>query len=187
MGLFSKNKEQKEPTLPKLPELPSLPSKFPEMDKDYSESEIHELPSFPNSQMGDRFSQETIKKAVSGKDFEDDEDEEPEQIIPKPKFDSIPNKIKKQELKSSPESTISRMESEPIGSKGPVFIQITKFEEALKVFNETKEKINEVEKLLEETKELKKKEDEELSTWETELQETKQRIEKVNEDIFSKI
>jgi hypothetical protein len=50
------------PELPKLPELPELPelSKTPR-----SKEPIHQLPSFPNNSLGQKFSQNTIKQAVT--------------------------------------------------------------------------------------------------------------------------
>ncbi len=56
----------------KLPELPDLPE-FPSVDSSPKESVMKEkeflpqLPSFPNSSIGEKFSQESIKDAVSGK------------------------------------------------------------------------------------------------------------------------
>ncbi len=178
MGFFSKKSEKKEVSLPKLPELPSLPSTFPDMNKEGLNPEIHELPSFPNSGMGNKFSQETIKNAISGKD------EEEKETIPKPEF-NIPKKEPFEERIINETSTkkIEEIKSE----KGPVFIRIDKFEDAMNIFKETKKKIEEIEKLLGETKELKKKEEEELVGWENQIQEMKHRIEKVDKDIFSKV
>jgi len=186
MRIFSKKEESSNLSLPKLPELPNLPSEFPKIDEDYSENEIHGLPSFPNSSMGDRFSQQTIKNAISGNYEDNDDDEEMHQpVIPKPTFRNIP----KPTFNNSKKEIIStkNFEEKPEREKGPVFIRIDKFEEALEVFKKTKEKIDEIEKLLSETSELKEKEEEELSKWEKEIQEMKSQIEKVDKDIFSKI
>ena len=69
----------------------------------------------------------------------------------------------------------------------PIFIRIDKFEESLKIFSRVKDKISDIEKLLNETKDLKNKEEEELSSWEEAVQKLKLQIEKVDEDIFSKV
>jgi len=179
MGFFSKKSDKKEVSLPRLPELPSLPSTFPKIDKERLNSEIHELPSFPNSGIGNKFSQETIKNAILGKDEEEDRE-----IIPKPEF-NFPKKESFEERSIKENSTIKVKEIR--AEKGPVFIRIDKFEEAIGIFKETKRKMEEIEKLLGETKELKKKEEEELISWENQIQEMKHRIEKVDKDIFSKI
>src|SRR3989338_7379344 len=66
MGWFSKKEAsipQKEvvPSLPKLPELPELP----DLEDDLEEP-IHQLPAYPTTSFGQKFSQNTIKEAVAG-------------------------------------------------------------------------------------------------------------------------
>lgn len=56
-----KNPGQDIPELPKLPDLPELPR-----IKEKNKEPIHQLPSFPNSSLGQKFSQNTIKQAISG-------------------------------------------------------------------------------------------------------------------------
>jgi hypothetical protein len=51
------------PELPKLPDLPDLQEKKME-----NKEVFHQLPSFPNSSLGQKFSQNTIKDAISRKD-----------------------------------------------------------------------------------------------------------------------
>lgn len=51
------------PELPKLPELPDLPE-----IKTQKKEPVPQLPSFPNSSIGKKFSQNTIKDAVKGKE-----------------------------------------------------------------------------------------------------------------------
>ena len=66
MGWFSKN-EKSEDKVPELPELPKLPA-LPERE----ESEpLHQLPSFPDSSLGSKFSQNAIKDAVAGRKEDD--------------------------------------------------------------------------------------------------------------------
>lgn len=182
MGLFSKKEKKEEFGIPELPELPDMPDHdFSDMNEDFDE-EVHELPSFPTTNMGEKFSRNSIKSAISG--YDEDDDERDYEMIPKPKrmpeitrravpSEKMPQRFMEREVKTK--------------ETGPVFIRIDKFEEALKIFRETKEKIDDLEKLLEETRELKEKEEGELSTWETEIQGMKQQIEKVDQDIFSKI
>lgn len=193
MGLFSKKENKKDESIPKLPELPSLPNSFPDIDEDYNSKEVHQLPSFPNSSMGDKFSQETIKNAVSGE--EEDENEESNEmhkpVIPKPDFEMErlprPTYAGEKEIDYPKKVQRRNIEEKTPKETGPVFIRIDKFEEALEIFKETKDKIEEIESLLDETKELKEKEEEELSTWEKEIQDMKNQIEKVDRDIFSRI
>jgi hypothetical protein len=205
MGLFGK-KESKEsvPKLPELPKLPRLPTnshadyqtgfnlheeeipvrEFPTMEK-YSQ-EIHELPTFPANNFNDKFSQNSIKSAISGRNEEMPYVEELEDY----EIDSEPME-KEPELKKIlppiPKTKPQAPEKQKPQSDEPVFIRIDKFEESLKIFDKVKEKISEIEHLLKETKELKEKENEELSNWEEEVQKLKMHIEKVDKDVFSKI
>ncbi|PJE81624.1 hypothetical protein COU58_01620 [Candidatus Pacearchaeota archaeon CG10_big_fil_rev_8_21_14_0_10_32_42] len=187
MGLFSKKEQNRDLIIPSLPDLPEIPNQFP-IDEDF-ENSFHELPSFPASNTGDIFSRESIKNAISGNDEPEELEITRKEFIPKPQF-RTPSKFMKETnapKSAVPSLLISREREMPLKETGPVFIRIDKFEEALKIFKETKEKINDIEKLLDETKELKEKEEGELSTWESEIQGMKKQIEKVDRDIFSKI
>ena len=203
MGLF-KNKETPKKDfanlpVPKLPELPKLPD-FPGMEndsEDYGEMELPQLPSFPNNSLGNKFSQNTIKEAVAGEkevesegadDFSSDFEERENQMMQEPLREINPIKDMRQFNQS-----VQRTREVPSYSKNlvkkaePVFIRLDKFEESMEIFNDTKEQISEIENLLKNIKELKQKEDEELSSWENEIQEIRKQIEKVDSDIFSKI
>jgi hypothetical protein len=194
MGLFHKKHRDDErgSSLPKLPELPRLPDfpesslpQFPSMDEDFSDlKQIHQLPSFPTNSFGQKFSQNTIKNAVSGQekgDYEDYEEGFDEEVpmIPKPLKREI-EEYKSNEIKT-------RIETMKIKEIEPIFIRIDKFEESLKIFEQTKDQIHELENLLKETKDIKDKENQELNSWETELQTLRSKIEKVDKDLFSKV
>ena len=75
----------------------------------------------------------------------------------------------------------------PDETAGPVFVRIDRFEEGLKLLEGIKSQISDIEKILAETRRLKEKEDEELSSWESELKRMKTELEKMGNDIFSKI
>ena len=200
MGLFSKKKQKdKTPSLPPIPELPRLPP----LENFDDSKELHQLPSFPTNQIGEQFSQNTIKNAVSGQNQQEmDEEEEilrnpliAKDVEMEPRLQQIPHSADFQEDYSIPTNNIpSAMAKTSMKhyknraiSTEPIFIRIDKFEESLKIFEGTKEKIKEIESLLNKTKELKIKEEKELSLWEIETQELKKQIETVNEDIFSRI
>ncbi|MCK5043383.1 hypothetical protein KAR52_00045 [Candidatus Pacearchaeota archaeon] len=174
--------------LPKLPELPELPEPF---EKNKSSKSIHQLPSFPNDSLGEKFSQNTIKEAITGKkegervfeadDFESDEDYE-ERMMPKP--------VKTPRTKEFSSSKIPqefKAAARKVKEAEPIFIRIDKFEESLQIFEQTKKQISEIEKMLSNIKKVKEKEEEELEFWEGEIKTAKEQIEKVDEDLFSKI
>ncbi len=186
MGLFKKKKEVKKeisaPALPKLPKLPELPRLGGE------EEEIHKLPSFPPNSLGTKFSHDTIKDAVAGEEEDElpaddflDEDEMRMMQGPtrKPLTEEIgkgiPSRLKKYDVERRKSIT------------EPIFIRIDRFEEALKIFNETKGKILEIDRVLEDIRKVKEKEESELKIWENEISYIKEQIEKVDKDIFSKI
>ena len=77
MGWFKKNKEEKQEDSAKLPELPKLPGLSQEgiSEEDYK---LPSLPRYPANSLGDKFSQNTIKEAVSGEkeDFEEEMEDE---------------------------------------------------------------------------------------------------------------
>ncbi|MEX0920467.1 MAG: hypothetical protein WDZ69_02695 [Candidatus Pacearchaeota archaeon] len=192
MGLFSKKKEVKNEEAPSLPKLPKLP----EMDNfkdDYNQrgteaqQPMSRLPSYPSSSLGTKFSQDTIKEAVSGEkedsefpadDFSDDDDEKrmmQEAPVISPRTEEMGERSRR--MKRFKEKRTAE----------PVFIRIDKFEEALDIFNESKKKISEIERVLEEIKKVREKEEKELQSWETEVKSMKEDIEKVDKDVFSKV
>ena len=188
MGLFNK-KEKKIvdsgiPTLPRLPKLPDLPD-----IEEFQEKPIHQLPSFPSNSLGTKFSQNTIKDAISGEirgdeefyadDFSDDEMTMMQRPLKKPITKEMEEEF--QERPNRQIRTSFKEEAEPI------FVRIDKFEEGLKLFENIKNQISTIEKMLTETKRIKEKEDAELHDWENELKRMREKIEKIGSTIFSKI
>ena len=179
MGLFSKKKKKEDISLPELPKLPELPDFPTEGDED----RLPQLPSFPSNQVGEKFSQSAIKEAVTGRREVDEVDadesigtrmmQEPPIPYTKDIDEGIPKKF--------------REAAKLVKKAEPVFIRIDKFEQSLEVFEKAKKKIMEIEKMLKDIKKLKEKEDGELSDWETEIQTTKEQIERVDKELFSKI
>jgi len=186
MSWFSKKEEKVErKDFPRLAELPELP-KLPDIDEDYS---LPKLPIFPSNSLGDKFSQNTIKEAVTGKkedggvfadEFEDDELPRMQEPLKRPMTKERP--FSKMEVPEEFEHA-----SKIVKNAEPVFIRIDKFEESLKIFEKAKHQIAEIEKGLKDIKELKEMEEKELSSWENEIKNIKDKIEKINSEIFSKI
>lgn len=204
MGLFSKKDKAKEvksniSSVPELPELPKLPD-FPYMDESSHEEEsLPQLPRFPNNSLGNKFSQNTIKEAITGKkeeeevfdaeDFTEEEKRMMQKPLQKPLREDVEDYetgvLMKPKLK---EISPNFVEKNYMTRKAePVFIRIDKFEESMNIFQNIKTQISEIENLIKKTKEVKDKEEEELTSWQTEIQLIKDQIEKVNQDIFSRI
>jgi len=64
MGFFSKKEEKEKDSIPGIPDLPPLPAVH---DLEEQSEELPKLPSFPKNDLGEKFSQDTIKKAINGK------------------------------------------------------------------------------------------------------------------------
>ncbi|MCK5044037.1 hypothetical protein KAR52_03490, partial [Candidatus Pacearchaeota archaeon] len=168
MGLFKKKeKESKKKEISSLPELPKLPE-FPERTNQIDP--IPKLPSFPINSLGERFSQNTIKEAVTGKKEDEEvfdadefaETEEDMRMMPKP-LQEPPMGMRKFN------GEISRFSHEQKPSSAePVFIRIDKFEESLQIFEKTKKQILEIENTLKNIQKIKDEEEKELEYWENE-------------------
>ena len=196
MGLFRRKDKKKE--VPSLPELPKLPD-FPRLeDKESlgSNEFIHQLPGFPSNSLGKKFSQDSIKDAVTGKKdgvegSEVDEFGMMEDMrrirgpLIKPLTEELTEDIDREgDIFTERDVGVSKVMKRGVE---PVFIRIDRFEEGLHIFEETKKKISEIERALGETKRIKEKEDRELQEWENEIRTIKDQIEKIDRDIFSKI
>jgi hypothetical protein len=178
MGWFNKKgkKEEKSdiPPLPELPKLPELPGKR-------NSEPIHQLPSFPNNSLGEKFSQNTIKEVVTGEKegeevFEADDFGE-RQMMPRSLIKELPRQVPKEFEKAA----------KRVKEAEPIFIRIDKFEESLQIIDKTKKQISDIEKMFRDIREIKEDEEKELELWENEIRTAKEQIEKVDKDIFSKV
>lgn len=188
MGWFNKDDDERIPELPELPKLPELPSTYSSRQRET----LQQLPSLPSSELGDRFSQNMIKEAVTGEREEEDEVDEEEEF---PQMKQMPLKSP-MTREIIPERKITPMrreipedfrEASKKIKEEPIFIRIDKFEDSLKIFEKTKDRIMEIEKMLKDIRRIKEEEEKELEIWEEEILNLKNQIEKVDQDIFSKI
>lgn len=183
MGLFGKeNKESRNnsSSFSELPPLPELPD-FPPMHDD--KDSINQLPILPESELGEKFSQDIIKEAVTGKKEDIDSDADESEISNE--FPRMPESFKRSFAKEAPIGF--REAAKKVKQIEPVFVRLDKFEKAIHTFEQAQEKINEIEHTIQEIKKLKEKEEIELEEWENEIQNIKQQIEKIDSEIFSKI
>ena len=189
MGLFSRKKDEKEaPELPQLPKLPQIPfqntSKIQDipLNPNNDASRSTTLPSFPTSNFGNKMNQSTIKEAV----------EEHNNKIPEDKFFQMTPSIIPRMPQSKPRSLeMSNWQNQNTETRvkrtEPIFVKLEKFESALSTFNEIRLRIGEIDSLLKDIREVKRKEEAELEGWESEIQNIKQQIEKIDSEIFSKV
>jgi len=164
-----------------LPKLPSILEKnpLPELPQKEEESNEKELPSFPESDFGRDFSQEAIKSAILPKSPPIRE----RMTIELPSQEFQKSESNYGEFKEEPLEPISRLSKKA----EPVYIRIDKFKSAITNFEEIRSKIIEIDRLLKSIQEQKRKEDEELRAWETDIELIKTRVEAIDKNIFSKI
>lgn len=186
-----------------LPDLPAAPKAIPSMkdfnhsppglSKEKQEEEIHGLPSFPDSPTQKGFSQSAIKDAVSTPDAEEElpkipafPEEREHKLIEmeewKPKKQIEPMKDLQPSLRLAPAPALPPPKR--IIENKPIFVRLDKFQAARDSLNTVKGQLGEIEELLKNIREVKLREDHELSAWEREIETIKARIDNVNSQIF---
>lgn len=192
------------PEIPQLPELPEFPSaepvsnsfadispkrKWSREQDDFTEfsggrnfeprqempGQIPQLPSFPDGSLGNKFSQDTIKEAITGRKEEEVEADE---------FTGELSMMQKPLVRKDVYVPLQRTRAK---EAEPIFIRIDKFEEGSRTFEEVRKKISEIENMFEDVKKVKEKEEKELSLWEEEIKQVKEKIEKIDKNIFSQV
>lgn len=211
MGLFSKKEEKGKDAVPTLPDLPPLPV-LPDLEEGQGE-----LPRLTGSQTYDskkEFSSNDIKKAINGKKEEEEEISEEDDFVenkgqmiqesPGREFQYVHPRSFIKEKPSEDERKISdygyskrrtnkevpegfEEANKKIKESEPIFIRIDKFEESRKVLQRAKAQISEIENTLNRIKSIKQEEDRELESWEQEILNIKDRISRVEENLFSKL
>jgi hypothetical protein len=114
----------------------------------------------------------------------------PEKTIRLPIRDQMIRPIKKEERKSvllSKQKSFETPEKQFPKKSEPIFVRLDKFESTSQALDEIKERIIEIEKYLDKTKELKEQEEKELEDWERELEILKSKLDSIDKNIFSAI
>lgn len=144
--------------------------------EDIDDDEIHELPSFPDSPMHRGFSQSAIKDAVANDDVKEDQE------VRMPAHN--PYKVVEMEEWAPANKSQPRL----VGKREnkPIFVRVDKFQLARNSLETVKFKLNEIEELLKTIRDVKAKEDTELSSWESDLENIKSRVQNVLNDIFER-
>ncbi len=69
----------------------------------------------------------------------------------------------------------------------PIFVKIDKFNDALNNFEAIKQKISEIDSLLKKVKETRTKEQEEIDSWEREVEEIMSKVNNIDQKLFNKL
>lgn len=182
-------------------ELPDLPMSGPASMKDYQrtmlppidaqDNEVNGLPSFPDSPMNKGFSQSMIKSAVEDEDKDLPElpewNEEPIKARPvrTMELDEWSPKSPQSQRSSSVTDSLRMMApNSQVNDKRPLFVKLEKFKEARDSLIKISEKLDQMDELLKMIKDLKTKEDEEITSWEKDIESIKSRILFINKEIF---
>ena len=143
----------------RLPDLPS--ASFPELPREESE-QMPSLPSMPQMR--------------------------PIQRMPSfPQLSPMPSMSQEETPLLKPMTMEINEESSMKMGKGPVFVKLEKFKDAMANFELVKKKINESSMLLDSIKETRAKEEEELNAWTNELNTLKEKISQIDRKIFSSL
>ncbi len=187
MVWFNKNKKEEIKEPEEIPSLPQLP-KLPDLPSGNIQFKPNILPRFPSNSLGNRFSENTIKDAISGEKDGEEETDESEEIQTMPRFPKGPltRETPDEEFEEEPMPRREFMGG-PRQKMEPMFVRLDKFEENLEIFEKIKKQLGGVEGLLENIKQIKEEESKELESWQAKLQTTKNQIDKIDRDIFSKI
>ena len=184
MGLFGKKKKEEQEEIPSLPELPpsenfSLPE-LPQTLPEIGNREIPQLPSLPEQLPELKKTEPDLSPKVITQEIT------PPQNMQKSNFTSQPIAQKIQPLPT--QQILTQPKTKTISKEiDPIYIRLDKFESSVQAFEEIKTKIEQIEALLTKTREIKQKEEQELSEWERELQLIKSRIDSVDKSVFDKL
>jgi len=204
---MDKRKKEDHSALPDLPEQDALlsPPEFPDRhyESENEEEERHSLPSFPDTLSNNGFSQAAIKDAVNPSEF-DEKSEFPEP--PKHHEYHEPSEprgqtIEMEEWQPSQSTTLEEPPFRPepseefkpslpqstSGKNSDVFVKIDKFRAARKSLKTSQDTIEEISSLLNKIRETKMREEQELASWERDIENTKARIKEVTDNIFEKV
>ena len=181
------DKKKKDNGLPDLPYNSSTPLRYPisaSRDDLEEDDKIHELPAFPDSPMRSGFSQTAIKEAVGQEEIGEDLPEIPGHTQEKQ------NNYKLVEMEEwKPSSSTSQMPAQSrqaTRENKPIFVRVDKYQIALNALDSVKGKLNDIEELLKQIREVKAREDQELSSWEAEMETIKARIQTVMTELFDR-
>ena len=187
MAFFKKGKKEVTPDLelPELPgftELPSLPQ-LPELPKLETEQKIEptSLSTFPSNQINNSFGIEAIKSNISLQQADSSG------YIPSQNPMIEKRAVEMEEKPRLGRIAIPAQHRTSSFQKEPIFIKLDKFREAVEKFQEIKYRVNEIENSLVKLKDVKDKEENELKEWEEEVRLIKEKVENIDNSLFSKI
>jgi len=148
-----------------LPELPELP-KLPELTIPRAKQELPPLP-----QVSEEPQESSLSEPPMTQELESEE------------LESTPPQIRESRFPD-----IKRFTREPRESSiEPIFVRIDKYQESKENLQEVKRKVLEIESLLRDIREIKSREDSQLHEWDSDIQEAKAKLDKIDRIMFQKM
>ena len=208
MGLFDKKKDIEIKELPDLPELPRANNNYTNEQNSLPNLEIKELPDLPEYSVTKKGTERELTKedipesGMEKSQFEPisspfEEKPEKSQLTPMMKKLIEPKPIERHVIQKPINTRIiekpiiierHNFQKNQVHKKDEeIYIRLDKFQNAVSLFEEIKSQIQEIERNLEKTKQVKKQEEEELGEWEKEIQLIKSKLDSIDKTIFSEI
>lgn len=206
MALFKKKSVvNEEPVLPELPETEDLT-----LPSDIKEPDLPELPEITTEAQDIKSEISPLSKNLEKSGFVPSQETETgiskvsklskeplptvSEAMPMPEPEPVPVVMPKPVHHAVPKPT--HVPPTPVGipipvkksrSEKPVYVRLDKFELTNQIFDEIKDKVKEIERLLSKIKEVKVQEEKELSEWESDIDSIKARIDSIDKNIFNKL
>lgn len=176
-----KKKETGLPDLPSLPNAPALPRdrmRLPDLPENSPVPEtVHQLPAFSEPLTRQGFAQAAIKDAITHSEVEEAESE----IVKKePRYTILEMEESKRATSYKP-AVRSR-----IKEAKPLFVRLDKFQSARSTLAEIRTLMTEADELLQHIRDIKTREEQELTAWEKEMQTVRARLTNVMDEIFER-
>ena len=121
-----------------------------------------------------------VKSIASNKNIENSSEEIEVNVEELPKdfrFPVPPKTLKNQEKEAEPGEN----------KENPIFIRVDKFQESKKEFIDIQRNVKDIEKALRKLKDIKSKEDVEISAWTADIEKIKSKLSEIDSNIFNKL
>lgn len=148
-------------------------------DKKEDKKGLPELPPIrPSFKSFDEDDSDVVEKSALPSFPEDEEERVPE----------LPPKFKAPKLRTVEEIPPRKMSTEmPSTKTEDVYVKIDRFHSARKALNGARDKLKEIEEVMRKIRETRLREEQELASWEKDIDSVKTKVEDVTKNIFEKI
>lgn len=189
--LFKDKKEVPKQAISQLPELPELPpiSENAFNLNSFQKPTYSALPAFPEKAGNEKINNQIVKDIVKSKEkpetlpkLPETEEKMTKEIEENEKIDYLQSKkIEIPKIQENIPQKKIQTNSEPL------FIRIDKYKDSIENLEEAKRKVLEIEEVLRNIREVRTREEAELTRWENEIKEAKSRLDNIDRTIFQNL